>query len=108
MDGGVCVSKQIHLDEQLVAYIYISVRPFPHGVGTRASWSFALLSGIRAVGGERAGTPLFPCSYQIGKGLHAVYSAVAWGEADTCCNIGSLVLYVAFYNFILEPTGALL
>ncbi|EFH89554.1 hypothetical protein Krac_11118 [Ktedonobacter racemifer DSM 44963] len=35
MESGVCVSKQIHLDEQLVAYIYFSVRPFPHGVCTR-------------------------------------------------------------------------
>jgi hypothetical protein len=43
MEGGMCVSKQIHLDERLVACIWVFVRPFPHEVRTRASRSFALL-----------------------------------------------------------------
>jgi len=37
MESGMFVSKQIHLDERLVTFIWLSVRPFPHGVRTRAS-----------------------------------------------------------------------
>jgi hypothetical protein len=37
MEGGMYVSKQIHLDERLAAFIWIYVQPFPHGVCTRTS-----------------------------------------------------------------------
>ena len=63
MEGGMYVSKHIHLDEQLVAYFWIFVQPFPHEVSTRTSWSFALLFCIRVVRGERAGTPSSPYFY---------------------------------------------
>jgi acyl dehydratase len=42
MEGGMFVSKQIHLDEQACSGHLSIVQPFPHGVCTRATWSLAV------------------------------------------------------------------
>jgi|GEM_PF-2563414 len=50
MKSGMSASKQIHLDERLVAFIWIYVQPFPHGVSARASQSLVCALHIRGKG----------------------------------------------------------
>ena len=62
MEGGMSVSKQIHLDEQACNVHLYYAQPFPHGVCARASWSLAVLLCIRVVGEDEL-APRLPLTF---------------------------------------------
>jgi hypothetical protein len=104
MEGGMCVGKQIHLDEQACsAHLIYRATYSPWGLHAHLL-EFRVAFSRRAVGGGRAGTPSSPYFYPVLKGLHAISRKVTEGKTNSWRSFNALALYAAFFRFGLGIT----